>query len=312
MRNPLPFVVCATALIAATYGLARFGYGLFVPAFNQSFDLNPAVTGTISSGSFVSYCVAAAIAYRLTASPRLTVALAGSVAAAGSVGVAVSGSAVGLAVSMLLAGAGAGFASPGLVTLVQEAVTSAASARTQAVVNSGTGFGVVVAGPLALVLTEQWRTAWWIIAALNAGAAIAVLRTSTTTTSVPALSATSPLTALKPLRAASVAALLAGVASAAVWTFGRSLATSEGQLSDSAATVFWVCLGAAGIAGAFSGDLGHQMGDPGRLDSDRHLDGTGDTGRWCFAGQRDGDLRRRCCLWSELCSAQRCPHCLGR
>lgn len=256
MRTSLPFVMSATALIAATYGLARFGYGLFAPAFEQSFALTPTLTGAISSGSFVSYCLAAGAAYRLAASPRLTVALAGGIAAVGSAGVACSGSAVVLAASMLLAGAGAGFASPGLVTLVEQSVSAGASARAQAVVNSGTGFGVVVAGPLALLLTDQWRTAWWIIAALNIGAAIAVLvtgRRATTTAAGqrPALR----LSGLKPLRTASVAALLAGAASAAVWTFGRSLVTSEGQLSDSAATVFWVCLGAAGIAGAFSGDL---------------------------------------------------------
>lgn len=249
------FLISATALIAATYGLARFGYGLFVPAFAESFDLTPTVTGSISSGSFVSYCFAAAVAYRLARAPRLTVILAGTVAAIGSAGVALSGSAGMLAVSMLIAGGGAGFASPGLVTLVQEKVSSGGSARAQALVNSGTGFGVVVAGPLALLLADQWRTAWWIIAAANAAAMVAVLRSAgshrTTTTARP----TFRLTELKPLGVAAAAAALAGLSSAAVWTFGKSLVTTEGALSDSAATIFWVCLGAAGIAGAFSGDL---------------------------------------------------------
>jgi predicted MFS family arabinose efflux permease len=257
VRTSCPFIISATALIAATYGLSRFGYGLFVPAFNQSFALTPTVTGSISSGSFISYCLAAAVAYRLVASPRLTVLLAGSVAAAGSIGVAVSGSAVVLAVSMLIAGAGAGFASPGLVTLVQERVDSLASTRAQAVVNSGTGFGVVIAGPLALILADQWRTAWWIIAAINAAATIAVLVTGKLprTKTVTAERRAFRLDELKPLRLASVAALLAGVSSAAVWTFGRSLVTTEGHMSESEATTFWVCLGTAGIAGAFSGDL---------------------------------------------------------
>jgi len=54
VRTSFPFIISATALIAATYGLSRFGYGLFVPAFNQSFALTPTVTGSISSGSFIS------------------------------------------------------------------------------------------------------------------------------------------------------------------------------------------------------------------------------------------------------------------
>lgn len=262
MRTSVPFIISATALIAATYGLSRFGYGLFVPAFNQSFALTPTVAGSIFSGSFVSYCLAATVAYRLVTLPRLTVLLAGSVAAAGSIGVAVSGSAVVLAISMLIAGAGAGFASPGLVSLVQVRVDSLASTRAQAVVNSGTGYGVVIAGPLALILADQWRTAWWIIAAINAAATVAVLvtvkfpGTKTATCERRAFR----LTELKPLRLISVAALLAGVSSAAVWTFGRSLVTTEGHMSESEATAFWVCLGTAGVAGAFSGNIVSKWG----------------------------------------------------
>ncbi|WP_253904226.1 MFS transporter [Arthrobacter sp. Br18] len=257
MRTQLPFIAGATALIAATYGLARFGYGLFVPAFSRSFDLTPAVTGTISSGSFVAYCVAAAAAYRMARAPRRTVFLAGAVASAGSIGVALSGSAMILATSMLIAGAGAGFASPGLVTLVEERISSPDAARAQAVVNSGTGFGLVIAGPLALILTDQWRTAWWIIAAINVAATVAVLTTGKLSTARTRTGgcASFRLADLKPLRPAAMAALLAGASSAAVWTFSRALVTTEGRLSESEATLFWVCLGAAGIAGAFSGDL---------------------------------------------------------
>lgn len=257
MRRQLPFIVSATALIAATYGLSRFGYGLFVPAFSRTFDLTPVVTGTISSGSFLAYCGAAAAAYRMAGAPRRTVFLAGAVASAGSIGVALSGSAMILAISMLVAGAGAGFASPGLVTLVEERISFPDAARTQAVVNSGTGFGVVIAGPLALVLTDQWRTAWWIITIINIAATIAVLTTCRHFTADPHPEdrPTFRIADLKPLRLAAVAALLAGVSSAAVWTFSRSLVTTEGQMSEPEATMFWVCLGAAGIAGAFSGDL---------------------------------------------------------
>ena len=257
MRARLPFIFSATALIAATYGLTRFGYGLFVPAFSRSFDLTPAVTGTISSGSFLAYCVAAATAYRMADAPRLTVLLAGAIASVGSIGVALSGSAMVLAVSMLVAGAGAGFASPGLVTLIEEKVTSAATARAQAVVNSGTGFGVVIAGPLALVLTDQWRTAWWIIAVLNIATTAAVLITGKQSTERTRAvgHAAFRFADLKPLRHAAVAALLAGMSSAAVWTFSRSLVTREGQMGETEATIFWGFLGVAGIAGAFSGDL---------------------------------------------------------
>lgn len=257
MRVQQRFIVSATALVAATYGLSRFGFGLFIPAFDQEFHLTPTVTGLISSGSFLSYCVAATLAYRMAGSPRLTVLLAGAAAAAGSIGVALSGTAMVLAASTLIAGAGAGFASPGLVTLVQENVRSSVAARAQALVNSGTGFGVVIAGPLALILSQQWRTAWWIIGAINVAATIAVLVSST-----PARARTPEAESrvvrfidLRPLLGAAAAASLAGVSSAAVWTFSRSLVVTEGQMSETEATIFWVYLGSAGIAGALSGDL---------------------------------------------------------
>ena len=47
-------VVSGTALIAATYGLARFGYGLYVPQFTGTFELSSTAAGVISAGSFAS------------------------------------------------------------------------------------------------------------------------------------------------------------------------------------------------------------------------------------------------------------------
>lgn len=254
MRHGFAFLVSATALIATTYGLTRFGYGLFVPAFAGTFSLTPTLTGGISSGSFAAYCVAAAMAYRLAAAPRATVVLAGATAAGGSAGVALSTSPLMLALCMVIAGAGAGFASPGLVTLVEEKIRTA-QARAQALVNAGTGFGVVLAGPLALLLMGQWRTAWWIIAAFNIAATAAVLLTTPRRAGTRARTGSFAFRQFLRLRAATVAAFLAGSASAAVWTFGRSVVSTEGRMAELGATVFWTLLGAAGIAGAFSGDL---------------------------------------------------------
>ena len=43
------FAVGAVALIAATYGLARLGYGLFLPAFSAAFSLSPTIGGLLAS-----------------------------------------------------------------------------------------------------------------------------------------------------------------------------------------------------------------------------------------------------------------------
>jgi predicted MFS family arabinose efflux permease len=51
-----------------------------------------------------------------------------------------------------------------------------------------------------------------------------------------------------------VAAAALGAGSAAVWVFGRDLVVTAG-VSAAASTLMWIVLGAAGVAGAFTGDL---------------------------------------------------------
>ncbi|WP_258934525.1 hypothetical protein [Nesterenkonia pannonica] len=106
------FVLSGMALIAATYGLARFGYGLFLPRFMEEFGISSAVSGFIQAGSFLSFCVAAVVATLVSTHPRRIVMAASATASLGSLGVALSPNAGVLAVSIVVAGAGAGFATP--------------------------------------------------------------------------------------------------------------------------------------------------------------------------------------------------------
>lgn len=256
MNRSLPLIASSTALIAAAYGLARFGYGLFVPMFMADFGLTATITGAISSGGFIAYCVAAAAAFRMAGSPASNVLLAGLTATLGSIGVALSPTPAILALSVLVAGSGAGFASPGTVALVERS-TGVTVERKQAIVNAGTGFGVILAGPLALVFSENWRTAWWLIAAISATATVATLLNNRRSARARPAPAPEIISAgiFKPLGWAAVCAALGGASTAAVWTFGRSTVETAGQLSATEATLFWTLLGAAGVGGAISGDL---------------------------------------------------------
>ncbi|MBX4379011.1 MFS transporter, partial [Mycobacterium tuberculosis] len=56
----LAVVVVGTCTIAATYGLVRLAYGLFLPDIQHELGLDPASAGYISSGSSLVYCAAAA------------------------------------------------------------------------------------------------------------------------------------------------------------------------------------------------------------------------------------------------------------
>ncbi|MFC3300410.1 YbfB/YjiJ family MFS transporter [Arthrobacter agilis] len=246
------FAVSAVTVIAATYGLARLGYGLFLPAFSRSFDLNPTLGGRLASGASLLYCVAAIIGFRHAPSnPRLVTALAGITATSGSVGIATAPAVAVFAAAVLLAGMGAGFASPALVELVRRNTGQARQGRMQSVVNSGTGFGVVGAGVMSLVLGDAWRMAWLIVAAIAAVSTLAVLRLDRTPSHetrhdapLPSLFAKSTVQGLsRPL----VGSFVFGMGCAAVWVYGRSTLEEAGFDAELSALA-WIALGAGGAA----------------------------------------------------------------
>ncbi|WP_223162849.1 hypothetical protein, partial [Nocardioides antri] len=51
-------LVPGTAMIALTFGLARYGYGLLLPDMKSDLGIGPSAAGLISSLGYVSYLVA--------------------------------------------------------------------------------------------------------------------------------------------------------------------------------------------------------------------------------------------------------------
>ncbi|WKN50115.1 MFS transporter [Nocardioides sp. Arc9.136] len=250
-------VAAGTAVIAVTYGLVRFGYGLHLPVLADEFAISPGIAGAVAGGSFAGYCAAALLAHRLVARghPRVTLWVAGLLAAAGSATVGLAWSAPALAAGVLVGGSGAGLASPALVAAVAATVRAPAADRAQAVVNSGTGLGVVAGGLLAAVVADQWRLLWL-------GFAVAALlttwwadRRATWAAAEAGPDADRPGVDLSAVRPAMLAAVLAGAGSAAVWTFGRELLGEDGGMGGATTALLWAVLGGAGVLGAFSGDL---------------------------------------------------------
>lgn len=260
------FAVGAVALIAATYGLARLGYGLFLPAFSAAFTLSPTVGGLLASGTSVLYCAAALVGFRYAPTrPRLMTFLAGTTAALGSAGIAAALSTPFFTGSVLVAGLGAGFASPALVELVQRNIGSGEQKKFQSVVNSGTGFGVVAAGTFALAFGTSWRLAWGLIAVITLAAMIGVLRADSSaahsrsgggpgaagprgiggagTADPPARTVS-----LRMLRRPIAASFIFGAGSAAVWVHGRLLLEEQGGLPTAVTAAAWISLGLGGAA----------------------------------------------------------------
>jgi predicted MFS family arabinose efflux permease len=261
LQQARSLVPAGVAVIGATYGLARYGYGLSLPEFRAAFGLSTAAAGGIASGSLLAYCLTALVGGRLVARgrARLTLWLAGGTAALGSVVVAAAWSEQALAAGVLVAGGGAGFATPALVEAVRASVPPQAEPRAQGVVNSGTGAGVVLGGLVVLTAPAAWRWAW-------AGfAVVALLATwwADRSATWPAGGRTPPPAgrrgALAGLRRPLLAAVVAGAGSASVWTFGRDLLTQAG-VSAGVSSLLWCLLGAAGLAGGLSGHLVGRVG----------------------------------------------------
>jgi predicted MFS family arabinose efflux permease len=261
------------ALIAVCYGLARLAYGLFVPAFGAEFGLDAATAGAIASGSYAAYCLAIVVATLGTArwGPRTVAIAAGLAAAAGTGLIAIAPNAAVLAVGVLVGGSSTGLASPPLAEAVSRRVDSKRVDRVQTVINAGTGLGVAVSGPVALLLSSSWRLAWAVFCV------VAVLVTLWTATAVtgprhdrePETGSTSPpAAAARPSsgwwRPGTARLLLAAVAmgagSSAVWVFGRDVVVTAGHTSSLASTVMWIVLGAAGMVAVVTGDLVAHVG----------------------------------------------------
>lgn len=267
------------ALIAVTYGLARYAYGLFLPEMREAFDLSASTLGLIGAGSYLGYCAAISIAlvYTSRTGPRWMAIVAGMVAVVGMAVVASAPAAWALALGVLVAGSSTGLASPPMGEAVARSVREGLRDRANALINCGTSAGVALSGPAALLLTGQWRLAWAAFAVVGIAVVLwnaAVLPRHKTAAARDGLEGGRPeedgdrsRTArlsfsylvgarVRPRSAPLfVAAFGLGFASAVYWTFSRELVVEAGALGQTGSTLFWTVIGVSGLAGGAAGDL---------------------------------------------------------
>lgn len=245
-------VVSGTCFIAATYGLVRLAFGLFLPDIQRELDLSAKGAGYISSGASLVYCLAAAAGFGLgPRSPRALIVAAAVTACGGVWGMAAAGNVPAFGLAAVLSSAGAGFASPALVAIVHRNVDYRHAEGAQSVVNAGTGPGLVGAALLAVLVASEWRIAWVATGLLTAGAAVAVLVADRRPGARPAMPRTSPPVSapwLADHRSAVIAATLMGAGSSAVWTYGRSHLVEAGTASESGTVSAWIALGVGATA----------------------------------------------------------------
>jgi predicted MFS family arabinose efflux permease len=249
-------VLPGVGMVAVSFGLARYGYGLLLPEMQDELGLTPAAAGLVSSGSYLSYLLANTGVVWVTGrfGPRVAIGLAAVAGAAGMAVIAGADSAVSLAVGVLVAGAAAGFAFPPYAELVARRVSQRHRDGAWSAISSGTGWGVAIAGPIAIAAGERWRVAWMVFVgiAVLVGVAAMLLAPQHRDEQLrrPQLSWSWFLCPRS--RPLLVSAVLVGAGSAVWWVFSVDALRQSGIDAGAARIVYAVC-GVAGILASLSG-----------------------------------------------------------
>lgn len=264
MRNDLALSLTGFSLIAVTYGLARFSWGLMLPDIAQDVPFSPRIAGIIAACSFVAYCLASLSASRVTAhfGPRLTGITATLFAAAGLMLLASAASPGMLAAGLFIAGLSSGLASPSLAAAVSRCISADRQPQVNTVINAGTGGGIILSVPVLMLLPGGWRSACVVFAVIALLCLIPLLRWLPERSDTPAAPEAGIIYRLRQpvLRRLAAIALVSGIASAAWWSFGPDVLRQHVRVDDHAASLLWLVSGGAGVLGVFTGPAAARFG----------------------------------------------------
>ena len=248
--------IAGGAVMAVTFGMARYAYGLTLPVIRSELDLPELVLGLIGSGTFGGFLLSLLIAPSLARwkGPRAPTTVGGVSAALGCALVAVAPAPGVLALGALIAGSAAGWVWASYSTIVAAVADPLQRPRLLAGIATGAAVGLVAVGVLALVV-DSWRWLWAGIA-MAASAATAV-----NCWAVPRLPAPHrPVPARRGvLRGGGLAqpigfAVVLFVGATAYVTYATD-AAERGGLGAAAGPTIFVLIGAAGFAGLAAGAL---------------------------------------------------------
>jgi len=262
------FAVLGAALIAISFGLARFAFGLFVPPIREELGLSSSVIGIIGSLPLISFLLATAVAPLVTdrLGARYAAVLSGGFGVAGLAMISRATDPVMLGTGVFACGICTGLMMPALTAAMQAVVKRSLHGRVSSVMNAGTSIGVIVAVPTVLFLVGAWRLAYLSFAILaGLGVIAAWLFLPSVSRIVPSNAADPPPLNELPwsrLVRLSLFAFLMGFVSAAYWIFAPDLIVTLGGLPASATAWLWLAVGVAGLGGAVVADLADRNNPP--------------------------------------------------
>ena len=261
-KSRLTFVVSGFCLIATCYGLTRFAFGLFLPAISTDLALSESLSGLISGGAFLGYCLSIVISSTLTdrLGPRVVVGIAGSIATLGLLGIALASNGVTLAAAVLFAGLSTGLASPPLAAAVVVSLNADQQDRANTLINAGASGGIALSAPAAFVFGSNWRTAFAIFATVAVITTITAIRTTPGRTSKNRPTLYSSLSLGADVKRLCLSAFLMGAGSTVVWSFGGELTRRSLGWGSDEIGYLWLMIGIFGLTGGVCGALIQRFG----------------------------------------------------
>ena len=262
------FALFGAGLIAISYGLARFAFGLFVPSISAELDLTAHRVGIIGALPFISFVLATLVAplaaERLGA--RNLAVLSGGFGAGGLTLISQAADALWLGAGVFICGICTGLMMPALTTAMQAMVSRTMHGRVSSVMNAGTSIGIIVAVPTVVFLFDAWRFTYAMFAVLAGVGVVAAWFF------IPSVSRIVPANAVPPppinrqqwsrLTRLTLFAFAMGFVSAPYWLFAPDLAVTLGALSPGHTGWLWFAVGIAGLGGAMVSDLADRNNPP--------------------------------------------------
>jgi predicted MFS family arabinose efflux permease len=260
--------VAGSAVVGVAFGMARFTFGLTLPALRHdpslsATGLSDPLLGLIAGGTFAGFLAGIAGAPVLAArrGPRAPTTLGGCCGALGALLVVLAGSPGVLAAGAVLAGSAAGWVWAPYSDLAAELARPSVRPGLLSAISTGTSGGLVLTGVVAVLAGEQWRVVWATVALASVAAAVLNLAW------VPAVGRRGDRGGhALPWARLALPALFAVVYQAATalgFTYAADVARTAG-LSADARPVLYVIIGVVGLAGLATGVLAGRLG-PGRV-----------------------------------------------
>lgn len=253
-------VLPGVAMIAVSYGLARFSFGLLLPGISESLNMSAFVSGMISSLFYLAYCFTVILATVLTTreGPRGMIITAGLSAFIGLLLIGISPNAWILALGVLFAGGSTGLVSPPYGAAISLWITEDKQGSANTWINSGTSLGIIFSGVGALLLTTNWRVTYFIYATFTLLVLVWNFRAIPKNDKRSDIMFEKGNLSVRGIKGAIpliVAAFILGVSTAPFWTFSRSFIEIAGDYTDLQLSGFWITIGIFGILGGFSGSI---------------------------------------------------------